>query len=432
VARALRASGVPVSTGETLDAVRALSGVDVGRRLQVRAALHATLVKDAAHDDLFDAAFSAFFPAVTPAPAASAPRPADSAAGAAADALADALLAGDPDAVDVLLADAVEQWGGLSDNRSAEHHTQRVLRRLDLGRVLQQVLRSSGDGEAFERRLNAAEAAADLEAVRRRLEELVAAGLGAGDADPTDVRTIDDTPFLRAGPDELAELRAAVRPLARRLAARLGRRRRRQTRGAVDMRRTLRRSMSSGGVPLDPALRRRHAVKPDLVVLCDVSGSTAQFAPFTLALLHAMHQEFRRVRSFVFVDGVVEITALLESAPGVLDARHLLDRRGLVAADGRSDYARALTTFRAQWPDAVTPKTTVIVAGDARSHDRPPATAQLAEVARESRRLYWLDPEPAAEWDTADSRLAAYAPHCTAVFEVATLRQLADAVAAIA
>jgi uncharacterized protein len=163
-----------------------------------------------------------------------------------------------------------------------------------------------------------------------------------------------------------------------------------------------------------------------------VSGSTAQFAPFTLALLHAVHQEFRRVRSWVFVDGIVEITGLLQDAPGVLDPRHLLDRRGLLARDGRSDYTLAFGRFLDQWPDAVGPQTTVIVAGDARSHDRIPALPQVRELARLSRRLYWLDPEPRADWGTADSAMRLYAPHCTGVFEVSTLRQLADCVGTIA
>jgi len=195
------------------------------------------------------------------------------------------------------------------------------------------------------------------------------------------------------------------------------------------MRRTLRRSIGSGGVPLDVILKRRHPTKPDLVVLCDVSGSTAQFAPFTLALLHAMHQEFRRVRSFVFVDGIVEITDLLESAPGVLDPRHLLDRRGLLARDGRSDYALAFSRLLAGWPEVVGPRTTVIISGDARSHDRPAAVPQVAELARLSRRLYWLDPEPRAEWGSGDSAMPVYADHCTDVFEVSTLGQLVECVA---
>jgi uncharacterized protein with von Willebrand factor type A (vWA) domain len=438
--RRLRDGGLPVSTGEAIDAVRVLAEVELTDRTQVREALRASLVKDGGHDDVFDRAFDALFP--RPSRPADRDRRAGSAGPAPPDPsavddpgqrLADALLAGDDAAVAELLEDAVERWAGVIDARSVEHHTQRVLRRVDLARLYRQVLRQDPEPDALQRAARAAEADLRIEAVRRRIAELVAAALAArqpaGLAPQPDA--LDDTPLLRAGPDQLAALRAAVRPLARTLATRLRRQARRRGRGSADMRRTLRRSIATGGVPLDVVPRRRHPSKPDLVVLCDVSGSTAQFAPFTLALLHAVHQEFGRVRSFVFVDGVVEITDLLEAAPGVLDPRHLLDRKGLLARDGRSDYALALGRFLSTWPDAVGPRTSVIVAGDGRSHDRPAALAQLAELARSSRRLYWLDPEPRAEWDTADSAMPLYAEHCTAVFEVATLRQLADCVARI-
>ena len=198
------------------------------------------------------------------------------------------------------------------------------------------------------------------------------------------------------------------------------------------MRRTIRSSMGTGGVPVQPVLRRRRPTKPDLIVLCDVSGSTAQFAPFTLTLLHAVHQEFRRVRSFVFIDGIVEITDILASSPGVLDPHHLLARKGLIAKDGRSDYRRAFTTFVDTWADAVTAKTTVIIAGDARSHNREPAIAEVAELEHRARRLYWLNPEPRSEWDSLDSRASDYARHCTDAFEVSTIRELVAAVTRIA
>ena len=197
------------------------------------------------------------------------------------------------------------------------------------------------------------------------------------------------------------------------------------------MRRTIRASMGYGGLPVNPVLRRRRPTKPDLMVLCDVSGSTAQFAPFTLTLLHAVHQEFRRVRSFAFIDGIVEITDFLEGSPGVLDPVHLLGRRGLIVKDGRSDYALALAAFLRTWSGAVTAKTTVIIVGDARSHDRAPATTQVAALGHKARRLYWLNPEPHREWDTVDSRATEYAVHCTAAFEVATIRDLISAVTQI-
>ena len=189
--------------------------------------------------------------------------------------------------------------------------------------------------------------------------------------------------------------------------------------------------MGTGGVPVKPVLRRKRPTKPDLIVLCDVSGSTAEFAPFTLTLLHAVHQEFRRVRSFVFVDGIVEITEILANSPGVLDPRQLLGGRGLIVNDGRSDYRRVLAHFLDVWGDAVTAKTTVIIAGDTRSHRREPATAELAELQHRARRLYWLNPEQRHEWDELDSCATEYANHCTDMFEVSTIRQLISAVTQI-
>ena len=165
--------------------------------------------------------------------------------------------------------------------------------------------------------------------------------------------------------------------------------------------------MGTGGVPVQPVLRRRRPTKPDLIVLCDVSGSTAQFAPFTLTLLHAVHQEFRRVRSFVFIDGIVEITEILASSPGVLDPHHLLARKGLIAKDGRSDYRRAFTTFVDTWADAVTAKTTVIIAGDARSHNRVPAIAEVAELEHRARRLIEDDRRLASRFGPAFEELRA-------------------------
>ncbi|MFL6129172.1 MAG: VWA domain-containing protein [Mycobacteriales bacterium] len=440
LARTLRAAGVPVSTSETIDGVVALDLVDLTRRDHVRAALRAALVKDGDHDEAFGRLFDLAFP--PPAVPAAQPRREPAAGPGSAlpddaadlrDLLAEALRAGDEPQVRLATAGAVDRWAGVGSAPAGErHHVQRVLRQLDLGRVLQRLLRGDPERSDLQRKLDAAAAGEQVEQVRRLIERLVAqrvraAGGGERPAGPDD---LVDRPILRVGPDELAALRAEVRPLARRLAARLGRRRRRG-RATLDMRRTMRASLSTGGVPLAPVLRRRSPSRPDLVVLCDVSGSVARFAPFMLALLHALHGEFGRVRSWAFVDGVVEITDLLEAAPGVLDVHHLLSRRGLLAGDGRSDYGRAFRTFLDIWGDAVAPRTTVLVVGDARGHDRRPALAETAELRRRARRLYWLNPEPAGEWDTGDSRMAAYAAHCTGSWEVCTLRQLGDCVAGI-
>jgi uncharacterized protein len=433
----LRTSGVRVSTGEELDAVRALATLGVRSRTRVRAALAACLVKSAAARAPFERAFDALFPAARPpAPPAG---PAQAAGPAATDdavgALVRALSEGDEQTVDALLADAVERFAGIEARRSPEHHTQRTLRRMNLSEIYRRMLTTQetadADRGALDRHAGTASAAEAVEELRRRLAALVADRLGPA---PTTVRSdedLADVPLLRARVEQVPLLRAVVRPLARKLASRTGARRRRG-RGSLDMRRTIRSSLQTGGVPVTPRLRQRRPSRPDLVVLLDVSGSTAMFAPFTLALLQAVHEEFSRVRSFAFVDGVAEVTAVLAAARAVVDPRQLLDRRGLIAHDGRSDYARALSTFLDRWPAAVTARTSVLLVGDARSHDRPPALAEVAELAHRSRRLYWLNPEPRDEWDDGESRIGAYATRCTRVFEVSTLRQLADAVAAIA
>ena len=177
-----------------------------------------------------------------------------------------------------------------------------------------------------------------------------------------------------------------------------------------------------------PALRDRRASKPDVVVLCDVSGSVAEFANFTLQLLSALHDELARLRSFVFVDGISEVTELLASSEHAIDPRFLVSRPGVVVGDGHSDYAMVFERFVMHHGDALRPSTTVIIAGDARTNYRPAGDAALGDVAARVKQVLWFNPEPSDEWNEGDSLLAAYRPHCKAIYEVRTLRQLADAV----
>jgi hypothetical protein len=430
----LRRTGLAVSTSEALDAVAALAVVGLGGRTDLRTALRSTLVKDSTHDVAFDRAFDAVFPRVRRSPPDAHQGPGEPGVeDDSMDDLARALREGDLDHVDDLLEAAIDRHAGSHDDgRSAGHHAQRALRRMNIPNLYRRYLDQAEGESGFNRALDAAEAAAAMEQMKRRMQDLVSGRMREADAGASmqQLEDPEDRLLLRAGADELVAMRQAMRPLARRLATRLGNRRRRGTSG-LDMRRTIRSSMGTGGVPVQPVLRRRRPTKPDLIVLCDVSGSTAQFAPFTLTLLHAVHQEFRRVRSFVFIDGIVEISDILASSPGVLDPHHLLARKGLIVKDGRSDYRRAFATFLDTWGDAVTAKTTVIIAGDARSHDRAPATVEVAELGHRARRLYWLNPEPRSEWDRLDSRAGDYGRHCTDAFEVSTIRELIAAVTQI-
>lgn len=418
----LRNSGLGISTSEIMDALVSLNYIDLNKRHEIKWALRTSLLKDSTFETAFHRAFNAVFP-MERRESVRGPINQDPPESAS---LLEALVANDTEAIDQALEQRLNDSGiSLQDGRSTGHHTQRALRSMNTPELYRKYLQGLESNSEFDRTVNAAQAQAAIEQMKRRLDDLLSGQLR--DEAEQALEDPEDRKLLKAGADELLAMRQAMRPLARRLATRLGNKRRRG-RAGLDMRKTIRASMGTGGVPVNPILRRKRPTKPDLIILCDVSGSTAQFAPFTLTLLAAVHEEFRRVRSFVFIDGIVEITELIDKNPGVIDPHHLLSKRGLIAHDGRSDYYGALQAFLDRWGDSVTSKTTVLIAGDARSHDRPPPTQAIAEIGHRSRRLYWLNPEEHREWDTLDSQMGAYQKHCTEVFQVSTIRELIQAV----
>ena len=263
------------------------------------------------------------------------------------------------------------------------------------------------------------------EEVRRHMAELK----GADEvARASSHLALEETDFLGASPRQLQAMREEIRLLARSLASRMQRRKRRRHRGRLDVRRTVRRSLSSGGVPLDPVFRRPRVTRPDVFLLCDVSGSVAEFASFTLTLLQAMASELSRLRSFAFVDGIDEVTGHLKDVASFLEVRHVLYRADVVRDDGHSDYGLVLERFWERHGAALDARSTVIITGDARSNGRPPRVEALRDIASRARRVYLLDPEPVSEWDTLDSIVSVYRPHLSGVYEVRNLRQLGAAV----
>lgn len=443
----LRDAGVPVSMVEALDAAKALGALDLSRRSEFKAALAATLVKRAEHRRAFETLFDVYFAeraAGTPEPGALpasvtdrlASEPPDPPAGDLLEALLDALRRNDQATLRALAALAVQQFGGIEADRaaSAGYYLYRVLRQLDLSNLLRRTLQDERDATddrgALAGRLARDEQARRIEdfrrmiagAIQERLVHLKGARETAALYQPTVAEDID---FLAASPAQLREMRLAVQPLARKLAARVAQRRRLRRRGRLDVRRTVRRSLSAGGVPLDPAFRRRKAARPDLYLLCDISGSVAEFARFTITLLHALSEEFSKIRSFVFVDDIDEVTGMLLSRSARLDAAHFLASANVVAAEGHSDYGNVFAGFWARYArGALGPRSTVIITGDARNNYRDAGLAGLRAIAERARRVYWLNPEPRTQWNTTDSIIAMYAPYCDGVFEARNLRQL--------
>ncbi|KQX46348.1 hypothetical protein ASE09_16000 [Streptomyces sp. Root66D1] len=418
---ALRAHGFGIGTGETVDAGQALEAVGFTDRERVREALAATLLHGERQRAVFDQVFDLYFPLGHTGPTEPyGNTPADLAA--LRERLAEALGAGDGAALDRLAAEAVGGFGGFgstpgSDGWSSYQTLARVRPETLLARVRDRIgaVRGAADPEFTERllddeirrRIEAFRERVRTEARRRVAErqgrDRVARRAVAGTADGVD--------FLLAGRAQLDELRRTVRPLARKLATRLAARRRRAARGEIDLRRTLRASLSTGGVPVRPVLRRRRPRRPELVLLCDVSGSVAGFAQFTMLLVQALHDQFSRVRVFAFVNRVDEVTGLIArdaADPAGLGDRILAEAE-LTGWHGQSDYGTALGEFADRYAEAVGPRTVVFVLGDARTNGSDPNLAALKRIADRARKVHWLNPEQPSLWGTGDSVAPAYA-----------------------
>ncbi|MFH8259060.1 VWA domain-containing protein [Streptomyces roseolus] len=418
---ALRDHGFGIGTGETVDAGLALEAVGFADRERMREALAATLLHGERQRPVFDRVFDLYFPAVVTAPEGHGDGPGDAAALAALRTrIAEALAAGDAALLDRLAAEAVAGFGGYgsgpgTDGWSSYQALSRVRPETLLARV-RAARTAAGREPDFTDRLLDDEIRRAVEGFRERVRtearRRVAERRGRDEVARRAVAaTADRVDFLLAGREQLDELRRTVRPLARKLATRLAARRRRASRGAIDLRRTLRGSLSTGGVPVRPVLRRRRPGRPELVLLCDVSGSVAGFAQFTMVLVQALHDQFSRVRVFAFVNRCDEVTGLLSPGaadPAGLGGRILAGAR-LTGWHGQSDYGTALAEFAERYADAVGPRTVVFVLGDARTNNADPRPEALRLIAERARRVHWLNPERPALWGTGDSVAPLYA-----------------------
>jgi uncharacterized protein with von Willebrand factor type A (vWA) domain len=195
----------------------------------------------------------------------------------------------------------------------------------------------------------------------------------------------------------------------------------------------MRASLATGGVPIEPKFKITRPHRPEIFLLCDISGSMATFARFTLQFTYAMATQFSRLRSFVFVDTVDEVTEYLKPGIDFADALvRISTEADVVWLDGHSDYGHAFEQFAARFAREVTARSTLIITGDARNNYREPRNQYLAEVSSAARAVYWLNPEPRAYWDSGDSVMARYSPFCDEVFEVRNLRQLEEFVERVA
>ncbi|MBB1091507.1 VWA domain-containing protein, partial [Rhodopseudomonas palustris] len=236
-----------------------------------------------------------------------------------------------------------------------------------------------------------------------------------------------NAPLARLERRQVDQMKLLIRAIARRLRERYSKPRKRQRRGHLDVRRTMRRNAAWGGIPFLTAWKRRHRDRPKIVALCDVSGSVAQVSDFFLLLIHSLHEVVDDVRSFAFSGHLIEVSDILDKQEPEAAMREIMTKVGF----GSSDYGNSFADFEKRWLRAVTPKTTVIVLGDARTNKLDPRTDILRTISERAKRVVWLNPEGRMGWGWGDSEMFRYAPFCTVVRQCATAKQLERAVSDI-
>jgi uncharacterized protein len=351
--------------------------------------------------------------------------------------LYNALMNGDDAMMRALARQAVQRFAGMEPGRpvGGTYYLYRTLRNLDLDSMLEKLMEAQrqqlgGEMTALEERLEKDEFDSRIDAFRKEIEAEIRRRLVADRGAEAMAKTLrkplpEDVDFMHASRDEMASLRKALYPLTRKLAARLARKRRHGRKGPLDFRNTVRHSLSYGGVPAEPKFKFPRPAKPELMVVADISGSVAAFARFTLMLVYAIQGQFSKVRSFVFIDGIDEVTEYFKGVEDVTDAVHRVNTEAdVVWVDGHSDYGHAFEVFWQKWGKDIGPKTTVILLGDARNNYHASQAWVVKEMSKKARHVYWLNPEPKSYWNTGDSIVGEYGTHTDGVYECRNMRQL--------
>jgi uncharacterized protein with von Willebrand factor type A (vWA) domain len=459
----LRSAGLPVSLTENLDAMEAIMHIPLEDRNAFKYALAATLVKNNSHWRAFETVFEVYFslrgreytlagvgddfPELTDEDEANMnPDTGGVGAGGGGEAMSpeqiaemlfQALRRGDDTLMRALARQAVTRYAGMEPGRpvGGTYYLYRTLRNLDLDSVLERLVDQAkedapGELTQFEERLERDEFDSRVDKLKKEIEAEIRRRLVADRGVEAMAKTLrkplpEDVDFMHANREELMGLRKAIYPLTRKLAVRLARKRRHGRKGPLDFRNTVRHSLSYGGVPADPKFRYPRPAKPEIFVVADISGSVAAFARFTLQLVYAISGQFSRVRSFVFIDGIDEVTRFFEGVEDISVAIHRVNTEAdVVWVDGHSDYGHAFEVFWDRYGREIGPKTTVLILGDARNNYHAAQSWVIKEMRQKARHVYWLNPEPKAYWDTGDSIVGEYGAHCDGTYECRNLRQL--------
>ena len=445
---ALRAQGISVGPSETVDAGRVMSVLGLGDREVLREGIACAVLRRPDHRDTYDAMFDLWFPAAHGARAtvliededsSGSPDDLDALRAQLVELLGDDSDLGDHDErMEALVAQIVEAYGRYSSSRGPSYSSYQALKAMALdqleGRLLAGLLAPYGEEPTpTQEQIAKAIASQRISQLRKMVEaetkRRTAEQLGRDHVAMYGIPQLsENVEFLRASGEQLRQMRRVVAPLARTLATRLAARRRRSRAGEIDLRKTLRKSMNTGGVPIDMVLRKPRPARPELVVLCDVSGSVAGFSHFTLLLVHALRQQFSRVRVFAFIDTTDEVTHMFgPEADLAMAVQRITRESGVYTRDGHSDYGNAFTSFTENYPTVLSPRSSLLVLGDGRNNYRNPEVDVLHRMVTESRHAHWLNPEPRHLWGSGDSAVPRYQDVIT-MHECRNAKQLAEVI----
>ncbi|MDG1488940.1 MAG: VWA domain-containing protein [Actinomycetota bacterium] len=458
----LRNAGLPVSLTENLDAMQAIKHIPIEDRDAFKYALATTLVKNEQHWKAFETVFEVYFSMRGPEYSVTENEDGeidedsleewmsqqmkgmggrgsgeDMSPEEIAEMLYRALMNGDEAMMAAMARAAVTQFAGMEPGRpvGGTYYLYRTLRNLDLDGMLERMMEEAGeksesDLTSLQERLEREEFQNRIEDLKKEIEAEIRRRLVADRGVEAMAKTLkkplpEDVDFMHASREEMASIRKAIQPLTRKLAARLARKRKHKRRGPLDFRATVRQSLSYGGVPAEPRFRNPKPNKPELIVVADISGSVAAFARFTLHLVYALQNQFSKVRSFVFIDGIDEVTRMFQDEEDINNAVHRVNTE----ADGgwvdcHSDYGHAFGVFWEKFGHEISSKSTVMFLGDARNNYHATNAWVVKETAKKARSTFWLNPEPKSYWDTGDSVISEYSTHTDGVFECRNLRQL--------
>jgi uncharacterized protein with von Willebrand factor type A (vWA) domain len=431
-ARELRDEGMHVGTSELLDAFSALDQIDWQDRTAFREAMSATIAKSQVDRELFAAVFERYFFRATEAEAARSGELGEAEGGGEAgeqggleagqldtDSLREAILDALEDADDSALRDlarlSIMTLAGGASSGVVGVDVQRVRRQLGLR---SQDLPAGEEGAELRRQLQKFEAH-----VRKELEARLI-GL-SGELPATRPLNELGRALPTGGADDLAAVHRSVKMLKRAMATQGLEQRGHKRGGPVDVRSTMRASLETGGVPLELKLKPRRPRRPELFVLCDVSTSVTSASVFFLSILHALHDSFKRLRSFVFIERVAEVTDVFQQERTFLSAsERISSTSGVADISGYTDYGRVWLDFYDKVAADLDPRSTVIVLGDARTNGREPREDLFGLVTERAGRSFWLNPEPQLYWNYGDSVIGVYERYCDGVFECWTTKQL--------